>query len=305
LGRKRAFVDVGLVDASLGASQQAIEDFKITAQPVTHSKVLNCGMQLESARSDNAKMPEIFTSPVDVHIIAALEASKKTHSRQAMRSAIDHLRRAETLFPIDLEMAVFRCITAVEEAASSLMLLMQEKGYPRANELKRTNHLFKNAMLPFLRIFYQRVLRASHQKFDIDLIVHRHLQQALGVVVIAHHDDGSRSEVPINPPLSLLFSDDGLGIDKELDIDAFIKREGAASVSEYLKLEANFRNKLLYASPAGIPRIQIDQEKFFPAKQQAVRTMLCAYLLMEPFGPQPTATYALSAFLDLIAYVKV
>lgn len=249
-------------------------------------------------------MSGIFTSSLDVHIIAALEASEKTHAREAMRSAIDHLRRAQPLFSNDVAMAVFRCITATEEAASSLMLLLKEKGYPRADELKRTDHLFKNAMVPFLRILYQRILRASDKKFDIDLLVHGHLKQPLGIAVIAHHGNGTSSMVPINPPLSFLLSDDGLGIDKALDIDAFIKREGAATVAAYLKQEANFRNRLLYASPAGIPQVQIDQEKYFPAKQQAVRTMLCAYLLIEPFGPQPTAIHALGAYLDLIKSVN-
>lgn len=32
--------------------------------------------------------------------------------------------------------------------------------------------------------------------------------------------------------------------------------------------------------------------------------MLCAYLLIEPFGQQPTVTHALNSYLDLIASVK-
>jgi len=234
-------------------------------------------------------MAGIFISTFDTHIIAALEASKKTHAREAMRSAIKHLRLAEPLFENDVAMAVFRCITAVEEAASSLMLLMKGKQYPRAGELRRTDHLFKSAMLPFIRILHGRVVRAaSEKKFHIELLVYPNLKQPLGIAVIAEHPNGSSSMIPINPPLSFLLSEDGLGIDKTLDIDAFIKREGAASVSAYLKKEANFRNRLLYASPAGIPHVTIDHSKYFPAKQQAVRTMLCAYLLMEPFGKQPT-----------------
>lgn len=256
--------------------------------------------------SDNPlTMSGLFTSPLDVHIIAALEASKKTHARESMRSAIDHLRLAEPLFKTDIAMAVFRCITAVEEASSSLMLLMKEKQYPRAGELRRTDHLFKNAMLPFIRILHNRAVRvASEQKFHIDLVIHGHLQQALGIAVTVPHPNGSFSTMPINPPLALLLSEDGLGIDKALDIDSFIKREGAESVSAYLRQEANFRNKLLYASPTGIPRIAIDHSKYFPAKQQAVRAMLCAYLLIEPFAPQPTVTHALNSYLDLIALVK-
>lgn len=101
-----------------------------------------------------------------------------------------------------------------------------------------------------------------------------------------------------------MLSEDGLGINKVLDIDAFIQRQGASSVKTYLKHEKNFRNKLLYASPQGIPRISIDHKKYYPAKQQAVRTMLCAYLLIEPFGLQPTITHALNAYLDLIGLVE-
>ncbi|MCP5268677.1 MAG: hypothetical protein H6943_06520 [Zoogloeaceae bacterium] len=183
-------------------------------------------------------MREIFTSPFDAHIFSALEASEKTHARESMRSAIEHLRLAEPLFQHDISMAVFRCITAVEEAASSLMLLMKTKMYPRANELNRTDHLFKNAMLPFIRILHGCVVRvASEQKFHIDLLVHQSLQQPLGIAVIAEHIDGSSSMVPINPPLSFLLSEDGLGIDQVRDIDAFVKREGAASVRAYLKQE--------------------------------------------------------------------
>ncbi len=250
-------------------------------------------------------MASIFTSPFDAHIIAALEASEKTHAREAMRSAIKHLQRAESLFEIDMEMAIFRCITAVEEAATGLMLLMQEKQYPRAEELRRTDHLFKNAMLPFIRILHGRVLRAAlENKFHIDLLAHPDLKQPLGIAVITEHPNGSSSMIPINPPLSLLLSENGLEIDKALDIDAFIKREGAASVSTYLKQEANLRNRLLYASPAGIPSVTIDSGKYFPAKQQAVRAMLCAYLLVKPYGQQLTVTHALGSYLDLIALVK-
>lgn len=247
----------------------------------------------------------IFKSPFDMYLIEALEASKKTHARESMRSAVDHLRRAEPLFASDVSMAVFRCITAIEEAASSLMLLMIDKQYPRSDELKRTHHLYKNAMLPFIRIFHRSLVRiSSERKFDIELIILNSSVEPLGLAITTKKSDGSESMTQIYPPLSLLLSACGIEIDNEIDIDKFIKNEGAFSVSGYLKQEANLRNKLLYATPSGIPRITIDHRKFFSAKQQAVRTMLCAYFLIEPFEAQLAVTYALNSYLDLIAIVK-
>lgn len=146
-------------------------------------------------------MSGIFNSSFDLHIIAALEASKKSHARESMRSAIEHLRLAEPLFQSDVSMAVFRCLTAVEEAASSLMLLLQEKKYSQADRLRRTDHLYKNAMLPFIRILHGCIIRnATEKNFHIELVVHRHLQQSLGIAVITQHADGSSSMIPINPP---------------------------------------------------------------------------------------------------------
>ncbi len=250
-------------------------------------------------------MQETFASPFDTHLIAALEAAPKTHARESMRSAVHHLRMAEPLFKIDVAMAVFRCITAVEEAASGLMLLLQQQGYPRASELKRREHLHKNAMLPFLRILHRRAIRAASEgNYQINLHTFPSLKQPLGISITVQHDNGSSSTVPINPPLAFLLSDDGVGIDKTIDIDSFIKSQGAASVKAYLKEETNLRNKILYASPEGIPKVTIDHHKFFPAKQQAVRTMICAYLLMVPYGRQPTVTHGLNAFLELLSLVK-
>jgi hypothetical protein len=248
---------------------------------------------------------EIFQSPFDAHIIAALEASKKTHAREAMRSAIEHLRLAEPLFKLDVNMAVFRCITAVEEASTSLMLLLQDKEYPRSSEVKRTNHLYKNAMLPFIRILHQRFLRIAVEKnIHIDLRLYPNIHESLGIEVVIESVDGSTESLSTSPPLNFLLSEDGLGVDATLDVDAFIKREGFDSIKAYLKKETNLRNLLLYASPAGIPRVSIDAGNFFPAYQQRVRVMLCAYLLIEPYGKQLAVTHCLDAYLDLVSRFK-
>jgi len=89
-----------------------------------------------------------------------LEALPRTQSRASMRSAINHLRRAEVLFPIDRPMAAFRCYTAEEEAASGLMHCLKERRYANAERLNPRNHIQKNAVIPFFSIL--RSFTTSH-----------------------------------------------------------------------------------------------------------------------------------------------
>lgn len=247
-------------------------------------------------------MQGVFQSPFDVHIVSALEASKKTHAREAMRSALQHLRLAEPLFEQDVAMAVFRCITAVEEAATSLMLLLQHKKYPRSDELKRSNHLYKNAVVPFIRILHTSVMRTAAEKnIHIDLLLNSNIKEALGVQIVVTAANGSSACLSANPPLDFLLTDEGLGIDKTLDIDAYLAGQGAQSVKAHLKQETNSRNLLLYATPRGVPRVSVDTDKFFPAYQHRVRVLLCAYLLIEPFGHQQAVTHCIDDYLALVA----
>jgi hypothetical protein len=55
--------------------------------------------------------------------------------RHCGRSAFRHLRKAWMLYPIDREMALFRAITAEEEAATALILAMKQRRYPGAELL--------------------------------------------------------------------------------------------------------------------------------------------------------------------------
>ena len=73
-------------------------------------------------------------------------------SRNCFRSAINHLNQAEKLFEIDSSMAAFRCITAEEEAATGLMLLLQDMQYANAVHLKPRTHAHKVAEIVFFSI---------------------------------------------------------------------------------------------------------------------------------------------------------
>jgi hypothetical protein len=72
---------------------------------------------------------------------------KNSRSKQHARNAINHLEKAWTIRVIDKEMALFRAITAEEEAATALLLICQEKKYPNANKLKWRNHHHKAGLI--------------------------------------------------------------------------------------------------------------------------------------------------------------
>ena len=68
--------------------------------------------------------------------IELLESLPKRHSKNCFRSALHHLKKAASLSNIDPAMAIFRGITAEEEAASGLMYCLREGNYFDAKRLK-------------------------------------------------------------------------------------------------------------------------------------------------------------------------
>src|SRR4051812_48496164 len=65
-------------------------------------------------------------------------------------NAFIHLRKAWTIREVDSGMAGFRAITAEEEAASALLLALQQKQYPNSSRLNHRDHTQKTALTPFL-----------------------------------------------------------------------------------------------------------------------------------------------------------
>lgn len=76
--------------------------------------------------------------------------SLKGSSGSCIKSAMYHVEKAEILSGVDPEMAIFRLITAEEEAATSILLMLKEHGYEGAKELNKNNHLHKQCLYPYI-----------------------------------------------------------------------------------------------------------------------------------------------------------
>ncbi len=245
-------------------------------------------------------------SGFDKNCIALLDSAPKKHSRHCFRSAFNHLEWAEKLVEVDPAMAIFRGITAEEEAASGLMQCLKERKYKNAGKLKSRNHIHKNAVIPFLRIlalFHGGFLKSYNiqPRFHIkEEEGKRRLTIALPMVV----NGEDILAYPI-PPLNFGVSIEAKPPSYKKQIATYIKENGAKDIAAHLEAEANIRNEILYAGPTGYPKITAISPTFFQAKIAHVLILLRAYLFIFPYKEsQPFVQQGLDAFLFMLGALK-
>lgn len=246
-----------------------------------------------------------FTS-FDQSCLELLESLPRTQSRASMRSAVNHLRRAEILLPIDRPMAAFRCYTAEEEAASSLMYCLKERRYTNAERLNPRNHVQKNAVIPFLEIlkkFYDESLATPSLEPEIQLRALNGQKQLF--IAIPLSINGERTWFLPTPPLNFSVSNEAKSFSYNKYVDAYIRSRGAQEIDAHLRELANKRNLVLYAGPKGYVHDLEITDKFFPAHCARVMAMLRAYLLVQPHAEQqPYVQQSLNSFLEMLGLLK-
>jgi hypothetical protein len=204
-------------------------------------------------------------------------------------NAVRHLNRAWRIREIDPEMAVFRAITAEEEAATSVFLSLKQHRYPGADKLKPRDHVQKNALLPFFDAV-TRVLSTMQDPPPLQLHLDASFEPPRLVfrLQIQHPERGLVWAAP-QPPLHFTArrSTDGGASYRVEDfaqgVDQVVSRAGAKSMKDHLRERANSRNRLLYASPGGYPQFggKIDASMAF--FQRNVFTLIRMYLMIEPY----------------------
>jgi hypothetical protein len=242
----------------------------------------------------------------DAHCLEMLEAIPKRHSKQCFRSAINHLKLAEYVYPHDKSMGIFRYITAEEEAASGLIRCLKEVGYDNADKLNPRKHPHKHSVIPFFRIMCQ-FIEDSFRQFGItnDLEVFEEGgKKKLRLVTQMLMNEQPITFVP-EPPLNFAFEHQGKRFSYKSQMEKLISSKGAATIIKHNEEAANLRNLLLYASPEGCPSPVQVEEKFFAAYQSRVFAMLRAYLMIVPYKEKmPFVQDSLDAALNMMGLVK-
>ena len=228
----------------------------------------------------------------------------KKQSRHCFRSALRHLEFAEKLTVVDPAMAIFRGITAEEEAASGLMFALRELKYPGAENLKPHNHIHKHALYPFLKIvglFFGQVLKNNIGEYRL------HIKNEDGkkrlMLAFPLKIEGEDQWIYPIPPLNI-----GVEVGKESmppsyqsQITEFLAAKGSKNVSSYLKKEANLRNEILYASHSGYPDVVELKPEFLHEKASHVMVLLQAYLMIAPYKEiQLYVQGAVGAFASMV-----
>lgn len=240
--------------------------------------------------------------------VAMLKETPKVRSRHHMRSAMNHLRAAELLLEIDRPMAVFRSLTAVEEAAAALIQCFKEQGYESASILKWTNHLHKNAFIPFLKVLGDAVEKLLLQQgVAIDLTVREVDGKKRQLLELEFNTVGGPLKVIPFPPLSGQIQVNGVAVSLDEQMKGYAQLVGTDTVRDHVVRLKNWRNQVLYASDKGYVA-DVDPEQassLFHDAKRWVFVQMRAYLLIQPYPPQSFVEHVLVEFLQMLATPKL
>ncbi len=240
--------------------------------------------------------------------IELISGMPKKQSRHCFRSALRHLELAEKLTVVDPAMAIFRGITAEEEAASGLMFALRDLKYPGAEKFKPHNHVHKHALFPFLKIvglFFGQVLKDKLKEYRLHIKDEDGKQRLMLAfpLKIAGEDQWAYPIPPLN--IGVKVGKAGIPPSYESQITEFLTAKGAKNVSSYLKKEANLRNEILYAAPSGYPDVVELKPEFLQEKASHVMVLLQAYLMIAPYKEiQPYVRDAVGAFASMVGTLE-
>ena len=217
-------------------------------------------------------------------------------------NAVRHLNRAWKLRHIDDEMALFRSITAQEEAASAIFLSLKRLRYPNAGKLNHRNHVDKNALFPFLNavslVFARQREHLPKTKITFNTQSPPRLRISIQVPQIGW--------VQPEPPLHFSLR----GGPKERRQQLFTFREemketlrapNDGQIEKALKKQANERNRALYSSSEGIPGVTGDITEALELYQQQTLIMVRLFLLVDAYPEhQLFVQQGLDAFLRVL-----
>ena len=229
-------------------------------------------------------------------------------TRSCMRNAIHHLEIAWKIQEIDPEMAVFRSITAEEEAATSIFIALKEKGYENSNKIKFKNHSYKQGLYPFIRSIGSFVtkfassplwLLGKNYSLEIDT---KEENKTLKLYFIA--PNGMKA-YPI-PPLNFSISLNNKPYYFENEFLEIASGKNKKDIQRYIKNIANTRNCLIYATSEGIPAIDGDITKLLKAKQSKVFTLFRILALIYPYKEKSIfVQQALNSYLNMLGQIEI
>ena len=242
----------------------------------------------------------------DHRIVALLRHEPEDWTRKSFEAAFIHLSLAHRLKEIDPSMAIFRAITAEEEAATGLLRALHARGYADPGELRPKNHLQKAAVYPYLcaiakHTSYLRMNGIKEVRLGIPTDEDKPRLQ-LGLLL-----DGENTGIVArpDPPLNLRIREEGQVIDYQKYFQELLSPTGFEDIRKYLDVKRNQRNLLLYASPQGLMNPGPVTDSTLLDYKHRIMTILKAALLIWPYKEvQPFVQEAVRSFLDIAGRLR-
>ena len=242
-------------------------------------------------------------SKLDAAILDCLKEAKG-RPRHCAWNSVRHLERAWALADIDAQMALFRAITAEEEAATAVFIAVKQLGYPNADRLNHRRHDQKQGLFPFLMAVNNFLASFEGGLPPVRLAVVT-VDGSRRLILRIQVLDGRMGEP--QPPLNFSVTD--LGAQRRVRFTAQLaglaSTTGSQEISDHLRNAANLRNELLYAGDDGIPGIKGDIRPELAARQQRVLVLLRAFCLIFPYQTHALfVQQALDAFLVAVGCLR-
>jgi hypothetical protein len=247
----------------------------------------------------------IFENEFDRELANCINESAKGHSRNCVRSAIRHIEMAWKIKDIDPEMAVFRAITAEEEAATAIFLALKEQRYEGANKIKYKKHPYKLALEPFIRSICKFSEKWSKfpgfpfgDKFQLKIVGEGKEQK---LEISFHYKEGLITSIP---PLGFEITKTGKPYHFEEELLEITSLKNREEFIKHIQEVANQRNQVLYAQPNGIPNVQ-NAEGYIRRRKDIVFILLRVFALIYPYKEKALfVQQALSAFLTMMGDIE-
>ena len=222
--------------------------------------------------------------------------------KHCAKNAIRHLKKAWKIHEIDIEMAMFRGITAEEEAVSSLFHCLKAHRYQNADRLLFNQHTYKLGLFPFIEgigHFLGKIMVNGSQPFDKFDLRHKRLGQRRAIELHLNMPGHGLIASPI-PPLHFTINNAETGQIStfEKNFQELIEGAGYDNALKYIRDRAIQRNKLLYASNSGHSKVEGSIEGYLDEQKKKVMACLVIVLMIDPWEKEEGSSLFVQQALD-------
>lgn len=248
----------------------------------------------------------IFQQEIDKVIFECINNTAKGYTKNCARNAISHLECAWKIKDIDPEMAIFRAITAEEEAATAIFIALKENSYENADKIKFKKHPYKQALAFFITGISKFVADVARQpnfplgkKYQLSIEGEGKNKR----LVLSFYHQGHLAQ-PI-PPLNFFIMINGKPYYFEKELFEITSGQNRDDIVRHINDLTQLRNSLLYARSEGIPRIAGHIEKHLEKRRSTVMTFLKILCLIFPYKEKALfVQQALNAYLLMMGEIE-